>query len=160
MEHGANHLVKHEMHHLAGEQQFIFRWRLASTAQRRLLVSGLCAMVYLAIAGSALGVENKFDGVYIGERTLTKGSGPMCPTDDNVSVNIHGETLTFTNRALQKFVMGFRPRRDGSFRQNHVHKGGAFVNIKGRVIGDLIEADVINPPCEHHWRLRKVYPGK
>ena len=117
-------------------------------------------MVYLAIAGSAPGVENKFDGVYIGERTLTKGSGPMCPADDNVSVNIHGETLTFTNSALQKFVMGFHPRRDGSFRQSYVHKGGAFVNIQGRVIGDLIEADVINPPCEHHWQLRKVYPRK
>ena len=159
MEHGANHLVKLEMQHLAVEEQFIFRRRLSSKAQRRLLVSG-CAIVYLAVAGSAVGVESKFDGVYIGKRTLTKGSGPMCPTDDNVSVNIHSETLTFTNSALQKFVMGFHPLRDGSFRQSHVHKGGAFVNIKGRVIGDLIEADVINPPCEHHWQLRKVHPGK
>ena len=43
---------------------------------RLAVASGLC----LAIAGiPALGAEHKFDGVYIGRRSLTEGSvGPMC----------------------------------------------------------------------------------
>ena len=98
------------------------RWRLVGRRERHLFVSGLCGTMYLVIAGSALGLENKFDGVYIGTRTLAKGSGPMCPASDEVSVDIHGETLTFTNSRLQKFVMGFHPRQDGSFRQSHVNK--------------------------------------
>jgi hypothetical protein len=147
------------MQRLAAELQFISRWRLA-TLEHRLLVSGLCGVMCLLIAGPALGVENRFDGAYIGKRTLTKGFGSMCPANDNVSVDIHGETLTFTNSRLQSFVMGFHPRQDGSFHQSHVHSQGAFVSIRGRVIGDLIEADVTNPPCEHHWHLKKVIPGR
>jgi hypothetical protein len=134
--------------------------RLPNAPERCLLASALCGMLCLANLGPALGVENRLDGIYIGKRTLTKGSGPMCPSEDNVSVNIHGETLTLTNSMVQNFVMGFHPRRDGSFRQSHVHSGGAFVNIKGRIIGDLMEADVTNPPCEYHWQLKKVHSDK
>jgi hypothetical protein len=45
--------VKYEMQDSAGEQQFIICRRSASTAQRRLLASGLCAMVCLAVATAA-----------------------------------------------------------------------------------------------------------
>jgi hypothetical protein len=96
--------VKHKMQRLAAELQFSSRWRLA-TLEHRLLVSGLCGVMCLLIAGPALGVENRFDGAYIGKTTLTKGFGPMCRTNDNVSVDIHGKTLTFTNSRLQSFVM-------------------------------------------------------
>jgi hypothetical protein len=116
-------------------------------------------MVCLAVAGAALGAMNRFDGVYTGKATLTKGPAPTCPDDDDVSVTIRGKTLKFTNSRLRNFVMAFYPRQDGSFRQSHVHAQGAFVNIEGHVIGDLFEADVTNPPCEHHWHL-KVYRGK
>jgi hypothetical protein len=38
-------------------------------------------------------------------------------------------------------------------------EGGDAVNIRGRVVGDVIEADVTDngadPPCEHHWHLKK-----
>ena len=64
---------------------------------------GLC----LAVAAiPAQGAEHKFDGVYSGKRVLTKGS---CAALDDVSVTVHGETLTFTNSALKKFVIGFDP---------------------------------------------------
>jgi hypothetical protein len=29
------------------------------------------------------------------------------------------------------------------------------VHLVGRIIGDVIEADVNNPPCEYHWHLKK-----
>ena len=109
----------------------------------------------LAVAGSALGAENRFDGVYTGKATLTKGSSPGCPADDDISVTIHGKTLKFTSGRLKNLVIAFYPRQDGSFRQSHVHQQGAFVNIEGRVNGDLMEADVTNPHCEQHWHLRK-----
>lgn len=42
---------------------------LAGLAECRLLVSGLCGMICLAMAGPALGTENRFDGVYTGKAT-------------------------------------------------------------------------------------------
>jgi hypothetical protein len=115
---------------------------------------GLC----LAVTGSpTLGAEHTFDGDYSGRRVLTKGSaGPECPAEDNVSVTIKGETLTFTNSTLKEFIMPFYPDQDGLFGQIHTGEGGTDVHYRGRVIGDVIEADVTNPSCEYHWHLKKA----
>jgi hypothetical protein len=51
-----------------------------------LVVSGICGTVPLAVAEPASAAENAFDGVYTGKRMLTKGSGPACLTEENVSV--------------------------------------------------------------------------
>jgi hypothetical protein len=112
-------------------------------------------MIGLAIAGPAL-AENTFDGVYTGQRLLTKGS-PPCPVKDDVSVTIEGGALTFANSELQKFAMGFDPHPDGSFSQMYNDVGGADVVIRGHITGDTIEADVTNyaTRCEHHWHLTK-----
>jgi hypothetical protein len=113
---------------------------------------GLC----LAVAGiPALGVEHKFDGVYTGSKLLTKGSSPSCSVEQNVSVTIHSEILTFTDSNLRNFSLNFYPRQDGSFGDIYVDAGGASVNIRDRVIGDVIEANVTDPPCEYHWHLKK-----
>jgi len=110
--------------------------------------------LYLAVAGSpALGAEHTFDGDYSGQRVLTKGSCPAAV--DDVSVTIHGETLTFTNSALKKYVIGFFARQDGSFDEIHTDVDGDTVHVVGRIVGDVIEADVNNPPCEYHWHLKK-----
>jgi hypothetical protein len=86
-----------------------------SRSRRLAAASGLC----LAVAGiPALGAEHNFDGVYIGKRSLTEGSaGPMCPAEDDVSVTIHGETMSFTDSALKNFAIvlsqsGWIIRRD------------------------------------------------
>src|SRR5215471_12676436 len=117
------------------------------------LALGLC----LAVAGSpALGAEHTFDGVYSGKRVLTKGeAGSRCPAEDDVSVTIHGETLTFTNSALKNFLQPFFPGQDGSFGQTYTDAGGAAVHYHGRIVGDVMDVDVTNPPCEHHWHLKK-----
>ena len=93
---------------------------------------GLC----LAVAGiPALGAEHNYNGVYTGNRLLTKGSGPMCSVDEGVTVTIHGQTLTFTDPNFQKFiVLEFYLRQDGSFGLIYVDAGGATVNIRGHVI--------------------------
>ena len=90
----------------------------------RLLLAA-ASVLCLAVAGiSALGAEHNFDGVYTGKRSLTKGSaGPNCPAEDNVSVTIHGETLTFTNSALKKFTQPFYPGPDGSFGETYTDAG-------------------------------------
>ena len=119
---------------------------------------GLAATLGLCLAVAvipALGAEHTFDGVYSGKRALIKGSDPYCPAEDDVSVTVHGETLTFTNSALKKFVIGFFVRQDGSFDEIHTDVDGDTVHVVGRIIGDVIEADVNNPPCEYHWRLKK-----
>ena len=122
----------------------------------RLLVavaSGLC----LVFGGfCALVAEHNFDGVYTGKRSLTKGSpGPNCPTEGKVSVSIHGETLTFTNSALKKLTKPFYPGPYGSFGQTYTDEGGDIVHYYGRIIGDVMDADVTNPACEYHWHLKK-----
>ena len=117
---------------------------------------GLC----LAVSGSsALGAEHTFDGVYSGKKVLTKGSAsPLCPAKDDVSVTIHGETLTFTDRALKKFTEPFFPGPDGSFGQTYTGEGGVAVHYHGRITGEVIDADVSDSaiaPCEYHWHLKK-----
>ena len=119
----------------------------------RLVVSGLCGMISLAIVAPTWGAESKFDGVYIGKRVLTKGSNQTCPTEDDVSVTIRGEALTFTNSRLHNFTIGFEPHPDGSFNEISAGDEGGYVTIQGRIVGDAIEADVADSVCEHHWHL-------
>jgi hypothetical protein len=118
---------------------------------------GLC----LAVAGSpALGAEHTFDGVYSGKRVLTKGSASsICPAEGDVSVTVNGETLTFTDRELQKTTQPFYPDPDGSFGQTFTGRGGDVVHYHGRIVGDVMDADVANyaiAPCEYHWHLKKA----
>lgn len=145
------------MQRLAGEckRTSSRRW---SRRERRVVVFGICAMTCLVLARPALSGRDTFDGVYTGKRVLTKGSvGPECPANDDVSVTIHGETLSFTNSALRDFLIDFTPHRDGSFNQTYIDEGGAAVEIRGRVSGDVIQADVRNTSsgCEHHWHLKR-----
>ena len=115
-------------------------------------------MTCLVVAGPALGAGDTFDGVYNGKRVLTKGLvGPECPATDDVSVTIHGETLTFTNSALRNFLIDFAPDQGGSFHQIYTDAGGATVDIQGRIDGGVLDADVTNTSggCEHHWHLKR-----
>ena len=72
-----------------------------------------------------------------------------------MSIPIHGETLSFTNGALRNFVIDFDPHQDGSFHEIYTDEGGATVDIVGRIVGDVLEAEATNPPCEQHWYLKK-----
>jgi hypothetical protein len=103
-------------------------------------------MICLAVAGSAQGAENTFDGVYTGKRVLTEGSGPTCSAGEDVSITIDDGELTFTNSALQNFAISFDPHPDGSFHETYVDSGGAVVDIRGRINGDQLDADVTNAP--------------
>ena len=105
------------------------------------------------VAGPALSAEpeHKYDGVYTGKRSLTKGTASAtCPAVDDVSVTIIGETLTIANSANKSYVMPFYPGPDGSFGQTEGDE-----HYHGRIIGDIIEADAENPGCEYHWHLKK-----
>jgi hypothetical protein len=123
--------------------------------ERGLAVSGICGVMCL-VAGLALAAEHTFDGTYAGKRVLTKGSAsPTCPAEEDVSVTIHGETLRFANGVLKGVIQAFYPSPDGSFGQTYTDAGGAVVHYHGRIVGDAIEADVDEPPCEYHWHLKK-----
>jgi hypothetical protein len=124
---------------------------------KQAVLAGL-SILALVVGSANAQTENKYDGVYIGKRSLTKGTAsPNCPAEDDVSVTIQGETLTFTNSALKNYTMPFDPGKGGSFGQTHVDEGGAVVHYHGRIVGDVIEADVQNPPCEYHWHLKKEH---
>src|SRR5262249_1610578 len=111
-----------------------------------------CGMICcLLVARPALGAQN-YDGTYTGKRVVTKGD---CLTEDYVTVTIKGAVLTFTNSAISKFAIGINPRPDGSFGLIHADIGGAVVSIRGRIVGNALDADVINGACEHHWHVEK-----
>jgi hypothetical protein len=106
-----------------------------SCLPRLALASWFC----LAVAGiPALGAEHAFDGVYSGKRILTKGSpSGECPAQDDVSVIIHGDTLTFTNSALKKFPEAFYPNKNGSFGKTYTDENGTVVHYHGHIVGDI-----------------------
>ena len=126
--------------------------------QRRLIVWEICALICLAVAEPVLSDENAFDGAYTGSRVLTKGSSQLCVRSEGVSVTIRGGALTFSDSVMRDFSIGFDPRRDGSFGLISTAIGGASVFVEGRVVGGVVEADVTDGPCEHHWHLTKNPP--
>ena len=113
----------------------------------------------LALIGAsviaATAFAGDFDGTYTGKRALTKGNDPTCPKEDNVSVTIDGDVLTFTDSTLHDSPVGLEPHPDGTFNVQHMEMGGRTVGIRGRIIGNAIDADVINAPCEYHWHVEK-----
>jgi hypothetical protein len=117
----------------------------------------VCRLAVLGIAAPVALADASFDGNYTGKRWVTnRGPADICPAEDNVSVTIQGDVLTFTNSAVQNYpIGGFDPGPDGKFDETHVDIGGDVVDIQGRIAGGVLEADVNNPPCEYHWRLEK-----
>jgi hypothetical protein len=129
-------------------------YRYKRPSPRRLVVWGTCWLIGLAAVGPPLAADT-FDGVYTGKRTLTKGTRQQCVLSEDVSVAIHGEALTFTDSALRDFSIGFDPDQDGSFGLISTAISGGAVLIQGRIVGNVLDADVTNGPCEHHWHLTK-----
>jgi hypothetical protein len=123
--------------------------------QHRLVILGICALIGLSVAEPALSAENAFDGAYSGKRVLTRGSSSACQSEEDVSVTIHDGALTFTDSAFRNFSIGFDPKQDGSFGEISTGMGGAAVVIEGRIVGSVLDADVTNGSCEHHWHLTK-----
>jgi hypothetical protein len=72
-----------------------------------------------------------------------------------VSVTIQGSAVTFTNSGFRNFALGFDPHEDGSFSETYVDIGGWAVFVQGRIVGDVLEADVSSRACEHHWHLKR-----
>ena len=134
---------------------FVFRWH---RLEGRRLLSAICGMICLVVARS--GAENTFDGVYTGKRVVTKGSGPTCLGAQDVSVAIGNGVLTVTSGQYQGFALGFNPQPDGSFDETYVGNGGGYVDIRGRIVGDWLDADVTDPHCEHHWHLKKEHQSQ
>jgi hypothetical protein len=117
----------------------------------------VCNLACLVLGAPVALANASYDGVYTGKRWVTNGPADICPTEDNVSVTIHGDTLTFTNSAVKNYAINFdfALKPDGTFDETHVDVGGNLVEIQGRIAGGVLEGDVNNPPCEHHWRLEK-----
>jgi hypothetical protein len=129
--------------------------RIVTMHPRGLLVSALCGLLVLAVADPAVGAAETFDGSYTGKRVLTHSTTPQCVSSEDVSVTINGNVLKFTNSALHDFGIGFYPHPDGSFGLISAAIGGAAVLIRGRIVGGVLDADVTNGPCQHHWHLMK-----
>ena len=110
-------------------------------------------MIALDAAWPTLAADT-FDGEYTGRRVLTKGPTPECVPSEDVSVTIQDGLLTFTDSALRNFSIGFQPKQDGSFGDVAMAWVGLPI-IQGRIVGSVLDADVTNGPCEHHWHLTK-----
>jgi hypothetical protein len=128
---------------------------VVNTELRRTLLT-LAGIAWFAVAGAALAAGNTFDGVYVGKRSLTKGPDSLCSTEEEkVSVSIDGETIRVTDSDINRFALAFHPGQDGSFDENYTDKEGDTVKVRGRVIGDVLDADVYYSPCGYHGHLKK-----
>jgi hypothetical protein len=143
---------------LAMGTRIMFGW---GRCERRRVALTTYGLVWLAVAGSAMG-ENTFDGVYTGNRVLTSGSTAVCMAADNVSVTISGHKFSFSDSLVQDFTIAFDASPDGSFAETYQDIGGGTVTIKGRVTGDIMEADVSDDStaCVHHWHLTRQHQGQ
>ena len=115
----------------------------------------ICGIALLGLATPPATLAGSFDGIYTGKRVLTKGDNPPCPAQDDVSATIQDGAVTFTNSALKNFGIGFDVQPDGSFNEIDTEMGGAVVIIHGRIVGNTLDADVINGPCQYRWHLQK-----
>jgi hypothetical protein len=107
----------------------------------------VCSEAVIGIAAPVVRAGASYDGEYTRKRVLTKGPADDCPADENVSVTINGDVLTFINSQLQNYAIGFYPKADGTFTITHVDADGNSSEIKGRVDGGVIAADVDTPPA-------------
>jgi hypothetical protein len=123
----------------------------------RTVIPGL---IYLACAGTALGETNPCDGVYTGQRVLTKGDPRACQPREAVTVTIRGGALTFSTSLVKEYTISFFPNPDGSFAQLSSDIGGAVVDIRGRIAEGDLDSDVTSSTCAHHWHLNKSAAGQ
>jgi hypothetical protein len=130
------------------------RHRLRRRGGAVLWICGIC----LAGLGSASAAAGIFDGVYTGERMVTKGPTSRCSAEADVTITIKSGTVRFavgSNRS--SIVIRFEPRPDGSFHRLSRGIDGSAGIVKGRIVGDVVDADVINARCEFHWHVTKVH---
>ena len=126
------------------------RRRLAS---HKALLATVCGIIGLVVGGPARGAEN--EGNYTGKRELMKGSDQICdPTEENISVSIRGNQLAFNRKGLQATIL-FVPDPDGSFTGTFQDMDGDTLLLRGRVVGNIIDADVVNQGCQYHWHLQQ-----
>ena len=89
------------------------------------------------------------------------GFSAVSPTTSCLSffrvVQLRTALVVTPNSAFKNFTEAFFPAPDGSFGQTYTDAGGAAVHYHGRIVGDIMDVDVdaTNPPCEHHWHLKK-----
>ena len=69
------------------------------------------------------------------------------------------EAFAASGGRRDEYAIGFDPQPDGTFTDTHVDVWGGVVDIRGRVADGALDADVTNPPCEHHWRLERKQRG-
>jgi hypothetical protein len=117
--------------------------------------SAIRGLICLAWAGTAQGETSQFDGVYTGQRVLTKGDPDACLATDAVTVTIRGGVLTFTTSRVKEYTISLSPDPDGSFAQLSADVGGTVVDIRGRIAADVLDSDVTSANCAHHWHLEK-----
>ena len=119
------------------------------------VLSVICGFALLSFATPPAAQPVSFDGTYTGKRVLTNGDKTFCPAEDNVSVTIKDDNLTFTDSNVKNYTIEFNPRPDGSFSELSANIGGTVVAIRGRINGNALDADVIGAHCQHHWHLEK-----
>jgi hypothetical protein len=120
-----------------------------------MLRSVIRGLICLACVGAALGETSQFEGVYTGQRVLTKGDPGACVASDSVTVTIHGDVLTFTTSRVKAYTISLSPGPDGYFTQLSSDIGGSVVDIRGRIAAGVLDSDVTGATCAHHWHLEK-----
>ena len=111
----------------------------------------------LIVAYAALGAGNQFDGEYLGTEVLTSGSAPPCSPGGIVTFTVSSNNMKFVDSRSREFPLRFDPGPDGSFATAYQDTADSLVDVRGRVVGNVIDADISNygSGCSHHPRAVK-----
>jgi len=56
----------------------------------------MCGVAWVAVGAAASAAEDKYDGIYIGKRSLVKGPS-QCLAEESVTIIIKGDTVSFAD---------------------------------------------------------------
>jgi hypothetical protein len=105
------------------------------------------------VAGNAAG---PFDGKYNGERTVLRGSPPICPAPGNVTWTVADSRISLPFYATS---VTMDVADNGSFQKSFQYRVGNGVQgsetWQGQITGVTLSADLQTGACQMHYALKK-----
>jgi hypothetical protein len=99
---------------------------------------------------------NPFDGTYVGQRSITRGTESACGRAGSATLTVaDGHVSREYGHATITSAVG----PDGSFSASAQYMLSPRVNtarIEGRISGEALEADVEGYACKFHYSLKKT----
>jgi hypothetical protein len=114
-------------------------------------------IVVCALPWASSQAATSFDGRYSGQRTVVRGSAPICPKDGRATWRISDGRLTFKFWTVN-LPLEIAP--DGTFKgatqYSPSHGRTSWLRVQGAISGDGLQADAESRACQMHYSLARI----